>query len=198
MPYQIRLRIPGTFCGGVLISVGGRQAVLTAAHCVPASERPGQITLIAGNIRLGRRSRNEQTRGVTQIIRHSYDPQTFENDIAILVLSRPFKENQFVRPIALPSRNQATFGNVVASGWGQTSQGSISAILQSVTVQVVSQESCQQAYGSSGFRIFSSMLCAAARNRDSCAGDSGGPLRAEDGNYLAGIVSWGIVRTLYF
>lgn len=195
VPYQILLRMPGTLCGGVLIKVEEKQAVLTAAHCVPSSRRPNDITLVAGNVQLRKESSNEQRRSVTRIIRHSYNSRTMENDIAILALDSPFVENQFVQPIPLPSRNQETSGNVVASGWGLTSQrGRSSDTLKSVIVQVVPQQKCRNAYRRAWKRISDSMLCAAASGKDSCAGDSGGPLRSENGNYLAGIVSWGVVR----
>lgn len=196
VPYQILLRT-SLLCGGALIKVEGKQAVLTAAHCLPSYLRASDIEVVAGSVHRNRRSSNEQSRRVTQIIRHSYNSRTKENDIAILAFDRAFTENQYVRPIALPSRNQATSGNVVVSGWGRTAEsGSTSDTLKSVSIPVVSHSKCEAAYGRG--RILDSMMCAGTGGRDSCQGDSGGPLRAESGNYLAGIVSWGRVRQISY
>jgi len=67
-----------------------------------------------------------------------------------------------------------------------------SALMQ-VSVPVVSQASCKNAYES---RIHDSMNCAglAEGGKDSCQGDSGGPMVCEDNGkfFLEGVVSWGI------
>jgi secreted trypsin-like serine protease len=46
-----------------------------------------------------------------------------------------------------------------------------------------------------GTKVTDTMMCAGARERDSCKGDSGGPLVYYDGNtrvrYLYGLVSFG-------
>lgn len=197
IPYQVMLRMPDDLCGGAFIKVEEKQAVLTAAHCVPASQKIDDITLVAGNVQLRGTSTHEQTRKVQQIIRYSYNGRTREVDLAILQLDRPFEENEYVKPIPLPTRNKATTGNVVVSGWGYTSSAKRpSEILKSLTVRVTSQTYCQLAYGLTGTRIYNSMMCAGGGGRGTCGGDSGGPARAENGNYLAGIVSWGKVSGL--
>ncbi|CAB4066821.1 PRSS1_2_3 [Lepeophtheirus salmonis] len=86
--------------------------------------------------------------------------------------------NEKVKPIALPEKDQEFIGDVVVSGWGTiSSSGPPSPVLKAVTVQVVSDEDCSDAYYGS---IDESMICAAAPGKDSCQGDSGGPL-AQDG-----------------
>lgn len=65
--------------------------------------------------------------------------------------------------------------------------------LMQVSVPVVSEASCRQAYGSS---IHDSMVCAGLKEggKDSCQGDSGGPMVCEQNGkfFLEGVVSWGV------
>ena len=80
------------------------------------------------------------------------------------------------------------------SGFGTLASGvDLPTVLMQVSVPVVSQDSCKNAYGSR--RIHDSMICTGLEEggKDSCQGDSGGPMVCEnDGKYfLEGVVSWG-------
>merc|ERR1712228_937949 len=80
------------------------------------------------------------------------------------------------------------------SGWGTTTEGgSTPSSLMDVTVPIVSDQECRDAYGQND--VDDSMICAGLPEggKDSCQGDSGGPLACSDtgSTYLAGIVSWG-------
>ena len=61
-----------------------------------------------------------------------------------------------------------------------------------VSVPIVSDAKCKQAYGSA---IHDSMVCAGydRGGKDSCQGDSGGPMVCEFNGkfFLEGVVSWG-------
>merc|ERR1712154_396063 len=60
------------------------------------------------------------------------------------------------------------------------------------TVRTMSTEKCREKYGESS--ISEHMLCASNPGKDSCWGDSGGPLAVlgQDGSYrIIGVVSWG-------
>ena len=82
---------------------------------------------------------------------------------------------------------------LTASGWGRTSEsGGTADTLQKVTVPVISNDKCQEMYP--GETIDASVLCAAGPGKDSCKGDSGGPIFGTDAygdDYLVGLVSWG-------
>lgn len=195
IPYQLILLYRNySFCVATLIEVNGTQAVLTAGHCA-TTEGPEVYTVVAGDWKKSEVSGSEQTRQVTRIIFH----EEFNNDwiprydIAILALETPFDLTEDVQPIALPKQGQQTTGNVLLTGWGwQDPDGNYADILQKVEVPVVSDRDCEIAHGS--YFIPRIMMCSGllgVGGKDVCMGDSGGPVKALDGDYLAGIVSWG-------
>ncbi|KAH8405687.1 hypothetical protein KR215_006567, partial [Drosophila sulfurigaster] len=129
---------------------------------------------------------------VSEIIMHEkYNPNTYDHDIAVLVLSSPFPVNNFtIKAIELASEDVEAGSISTITGWGTTSSGgTASDQLLAVDVPIVSNEVCNEDY--SGL-ITDSMLCAGVRGvggKDACQGDSGGPLIVD--NKLHGVVSWG-------
>ena len=99
-----------------------------------------------------------------------------------------------MQPICLPDPTQ-DYDNVeaVVTGWGRLrSGGSQPDILRKVTVRTQSTDHCRGQYGPN--KISQTMICAAAPGKDSCRGDSGGPLALQDqkNSYIQiGVVSWG-------
>ena len=81
-------------------------------------------------------------------------------------------------------------------GWGTTNPltGEAPDLLQHVAVRTMANEHCGN-YSDIGQTITKNMICAGhpAGGKDSCSGDSGGPLLVEkNGRYvLAGVTSWG-------
>jgi len=201
IPYQIMLKEQGNFvCGGSLSNVSGTQFVLTAAHCVSNgwySGPPSRYTVVAGEVDSIRISGNEQTRSVTRIFAHKqFNSDTMENDIAVLAIDKPFTLNKYVSPIALPKPGQVTTGELIVSGYGSNNPLGINfyPYLKQVRLTVVDELLCKIIYLPHGL-LPDSMLCAGnlIPGRDSCGGDSGGPVKAVNGSYLAGIVSWGTI-----
>jgi secreted trypsin-like serine protease len=192
LPYQLSLQFGTSHgCGA---SVLNANYAITAAHCVQG-ETPSRLRIVAGEHSLSATDGTEQVRSVSRITVHSgYSSSTLNNDIALLRLSTPLTLGTAVRAIAIPSSSYAASGDAVVSGWGTTSEsGSLSTLLRKVTVPIVTDAVCRQAYGSSD--IVDSMICAGftSGGRDSCQGDSGGPLALTSGGspLLVGIVSWG-------
>merc|ERR1711893_347737 len=81
-------------------------------------------------------------------------------------------------------------------GWGLTSAtGPRPPVLQEITFKVWDNTECNNIYGSNApGGIQPHMLCAGKQGKDSCMGDSGGPMVRGSGNKWEqiGIVSWGI------
>jgi secreted trypsin-like serine protease len=123
------------------------------------------------------------------------------NDIALIKLSRPAIFNFYVAPICLPHTDRLKKfdlegQSLVVAGWGRTESGSQSNIKQKVDVPVVSARQCQEVLET---KVTDSLqICAGGvKGKDSCNGDSGGPLMKHHWDdkkqfvFLAGIVSYG-------
>ena len=131
-----------------------------------------------------------------------YAEATADNDIALLRLARPAVLTATVKTIPMATVADAALVNAgilaTVTGWGTRSEGApdYPDELYEVQVPIVDQSACEFAYGAIGQSITGNMLCAGLPQggKDSCYGDSGGPLIVPDGNggfKLAGIVSWG-------
>lgn len=198
-PYQVGL-LDGAepdsywaqFCGGSLV---GRSTVLTAAHCVE-DVAPGELDVLVRTIRL---NNSGVRKPVARIIRHPlYNSRTSAYDVAIIKLRTPvanFSDGLArIIPVVAPSQAAlwAPGASATATGWGLTSDGGEgSTRLRKVSVPIVSDTACRGAYGSE--MISSVMVCAGQAGRDSCEGDSGGPLAVRNGAgwVQVGVVSWG-------
>ncbi|KAJ8673115.1 hypothetical protein QAD02_004377 [Eretmocerus hayati] len=140
---------------------------------------------------------------IRQIIRHEYyNPRTVVNDIALIRVRKRIKFTSFIRPICLLrgnllKRDFADQASLVA-GWGicDMNTGQSSKVLLEVELPILSQHVCQAIWG----RLNSGQMCAGGTiGKDSCNGDSGGPLMRDEqveldrhwGTHLLGLVSYG-------
>ncbi|XP_039299261.1 serine protease filzig [Nilaparvata lugens] len=186
-------------CGGVLIT---NKYVITAAHCQPGFL--ASLVAVFGEYDISGEfeSKRSVSRNVRRVIVHrQYDPATFENDIALLELETPVQFDSHIVPICMPQDDDDFTGRMATvTGWGRLKYGGgVPSVLQEVHVPVMENAVCQEMFQTAGHTksILNSFLCAGYANgqRDSCEGDSGGPLMVEreDGHWvLAGTVSHGI------
>ncbi|XP_045136644.1 phenoloxidase-activating factor 1-like isoform X2 [Portunus trituberculatus] len=197
-------------CGGSLIN---SRYVVTASHCT-AEEftfnrdltviRLGEHNLsteIDCESRGGRRTcaPPHQTFTPVEIIRHSdfNSRGTVSDDIALIRLDKEVEFNAFVGPICIPppTTDLTTFlGNRQAfvAGWGATERGPDTQILQQVRIPFVSRDECNPHYNNA---LLPEQVCFGGDGRrDSCFGDSGGPVvaPAPGGSFLLlALVSFG-------
>lgn len=125
---------------------------------------------------------SEQQESVAGMFVHpEYDPDTVDNDIALLKLRKPFTTNRFVSPICLPTADDLLPVNSLGTilGWGKRKNSAMfgSDVLHQAQVPIASSEDCKNVYKDK-YMISDNMVCAGYKKGkiDSCAGDSGGPL----------------------
>jgi secreted trypsin-like serine protease len=201
LPWQVSIGVSwiassadAHFCGG---SIYNEKWIVTAAHCVVGNAAQ-DIHVTAGNIDL---TQPVQRVNVDRIVvKDGYVSADVGSDIALLELREPLQlDGVNAGPITLVTEAdeaaELTEDVILkTSGFGRTTEGGkVSAILNVVSVPLVSPEDCTrlQSYGD---LIKPDMICAgvAEGGKDSCQGDSGGPLSTTGtAPKLAGIVSWG-------
>lgn len=185
-------------CGGTLID---RKTVITAAHCVLDLNLviiPDRIIVELGRYDLSMTTPGTQEFKVYEVKQHElYNPETIENDIAILVLANYVQVTAYVNFICLPEPNMDLVNQVGKTvGWGRDQNNELQTELKEASVPVVDNIMCL----SSNRDFFGQFLtktnfCAGYRNNTNvCRGDSGGGLVFQRDNHwiLGGITSLGV------
>ncbi|XP_034938681.1 CLIP domain-containing serine protease 2-like [Chelonus insularis] len=202
-----------TACGGVLIS---HRYVLTAAHCIKGKDLPKTWRLVS--VRLGEYDTSTDNDCISdgrgsqvcapppiavgveeQIAHEDYNPTSRDqkNDIALLRLSQDVSFTDFIKPICLPNDENVP-QRVWVAGWGKTESRSDSDVKLKLALPISDRQACLERYGSASVFLGDSQLCAGGqRGKDSCRGDSGGPLMAVEST-RDGFKRWTTVGVVSF
>ncbi|XP_031770885.1 hypodermin-A-like [Apis florea] len=181
----------GFICGASILS---KNWGITALHCV-LSDRETSYYVRAGS--------NKPYQGgsfhkLTKI--YMYNNTIFQywfssilhHDIALFEVRPHFQFSSTVQAVRLPTEFSKPPEQLYVCGWGYTSvqNGKISDVLTGIWVRYTPYEACIEE--SPEYRMLVKKdyhLCYGASGKDSCYGDSGGPLASK--NILYGIVSFG-------
>ncbi|CAG4970027.1 unnamed protein product [Parnassius apollo] len=190
LPWLAALKRDGkVICGATVVA---RDHLITATHCVFEVEA-SRLTVLVGEYDVN----NSLSEGiqVSHVTQHpDFNRFTYDNDIAVLRLADPIPDNLY-KPACLPDfedDHRLEGVEAIVSGWGSTiEKGPPSNIPMKAEVNIWAQEECTGA-GYGRRKVTPRMLCANAPDKDSCTGDSGGPLLLPRPHFtIVGIVSWG-------
>jgi len=176
-PWQVALFIDDAwFCGGSLIS---DEYVMTAAHCADGAN---YFDIMAGahDVRASSEPHRVEITSYEGFTHPDWDPNTLENDIALVRLPEKIEFNEYIRPACLPPAEDESNGYVgeltTPVGWGKNSDnaGGITPKLQMVEdLPVIDNPTCNDVYGI----IYDGIMCIDSSNgKGVCNGDSGGSL----------------------
>ncbi|XP_054289839.1 CLIP domain-containing serine protease HP8-like [Macrosteles quadrilineatus] len=200
-------------CGGSIVS---DRFVVTAAHCCKQGPEMRIVSVRVGEHNLD--SKEDCQAGACSpppqdieveryVIHEEFNADLLKHDICLIRLRKPISYNDFVVPICLPITEDLQSKNFTGTylevaGWGIMEfdlwTGIRATVLQTTSLPVVSLDECQRVMGSQV--TASPNICAGGEgNKDSCSGDSGGPLMGRffdvtgsaQSYYLIGVVSHG-------
>ncbi|XP_053669192.1 CLIP domain-containing serine protease B4-like [Anopheles marshallii] len=204
-------KLDGSFgfgCGGSLIN---ERYIVTAAHCIeriPAGWKVHRVRLgewdlsTANDCQDGFCSKAPIDLEIEKIVVHSnYDPEdhSYKNDIALIRFTRSVQYSETVRPICLQLSASVRYLDHVgfssyAAGWGETKIAIASQVKLMVELNVTSWQECASFYEENRILLNTKQMCAGGvYGKDTCSGDSGGPLMRQIAGawYLIGVISFG-------
>ncbi|XP_061635977.1 transmembrane protease serine 9 [Phyllopteryx taeniolatus] len=179
-------------CGATLVQ---SKWLLTAAHCFKSDPSPTHWAVSLGSVL--RSGVGAVVIPIQRVIIHpAFNGTSMDHDVALLELLIPAPVSPTIQSICLPSPAHRFLKDAECyiSGWGSMREGgSLTNLLQKAPVSTIEQADCQESYGDN---LTPHMMCAGYMEggRDTCLGDSGGPLTCREGTgqwFVAGVTSWG-------
>ncbi|KAM3620316.1 uncharacterized protein V6R79_021453 [Siganus canaliculatus] len=179
-------------CGATLIH---SKWLLSAAHCFKSDPSPANWVVSLGSVL--RAGLGALVIPIQRVLIHpAFNSTSMDHDVALLELAVPAPMSYTIQSVCLPSPVHSFLESAECfiTGWGSMREGgSLTNLLQKAAVNIIDQADCQGSYGDV---LTSNMMCAGSMEggRDTCLGDSGGPLtcRHTSGQwFIAGVTSWG-------
>ena len=184
------------FCGASLID---SDSVLTAAHCAQGTPKRLLRVTVGRTVLSGS---GGQTRRVSRIDIHPRFTGRASNgyDAAVLTLNNPVGGIPAIRLAGAPQDALEQPGRLATvAGWGNTIEqpprgdngSNYPDRMRAARVPIVSDARARDVYGRSYLKAL--MIAAGNEGKDTCSGDSGGPMFARQGDYRyqIGITSFG-------
>ncbi|XP_037792545.1 uncharacterized protein LOC119587908 [Penaeus monodon] len=164
-----------SICGASLIK---SRWLLSAAHCF-YNVGYDLVAVFLGDHDITNNTEVPTTVGsVKSIVLHpQYDPDTFDNDVALIELRADVAFTPLIAPVCLAAAEDVEGATkAVVTGWGDTSfGGDLSPVLQEAELDLISNAECRNSFQQTTLTITDNMMCAYTEGRDACQGDSGGP-----------------------
>ncbi|XP_017786623.1 PREDICTED: venom protease-like [Nicrophorus vespilloides] len=189
-------------CGGSLISL---KFVLTAGHCLQNIEfgPVKHVRLGDLNLKSNTDDASPQSFFVARTYKHpNYVRPSKYHDIGLIELDREAKKTSYVKAACLNIREDANEDKFLATGWGELSfHGAPADHLQKIQLREMNNSQCNNHYKINK-RLYnkgispSMQICAGDPGKDTCKGDSGGPLQQYNKKYIKafdihGVTSFG-------
>ncbi|XP_043642075.1 serine protease grass [Drosophila teissieri] len=165
-----------THCGGSILN---SRFILTAAHCIQPylRVRLGEHNTITDPDCQGSVcSPRSEEYGIMKAITHRlYSPHTLVNDIALLKLNRSIQFNAHIQPICIPiiPAGAPRVDRYQAYGWGRVNRHELPHLLQTTELRAYDANYCIRSLDA---YVTGNQFCAGHEDRDTCEGDSGGPM----------------------
>jgi len=162
----------------------------TPESCEESHDVKREIFVSCGDTKLQSNDNpDKQVRKISKILIHpDYNPGSLINDLAVLIVEKPFTLTAAVGHVCLPSPLQELMADTecVATGHGREffKTGPYSRDLRKVNLAIRDSNECESTLNrelfnnkSINWKIHPSFLCAGGeQDADTCEGDGGGPL----------------------
>jgi hypothetical protein len=189
--YPYFTSLPSRMCGATLIHP---DIILTAAHCQQAFGAESARLVLVGAHEV---DTTLTTSAVSRTLIRQYphpdiDFAEWTNDLMIFQLNQPVDSLPYVQLNSEPDLPSLD-STLTVIGFGATLTDRLSDFLREVDIYPVDSTTCRRQYNDSWTIDPDTTLCAGhyLPDRDSCSGDSGGPLLDKLTGVQVGIVSFG-------